>query len=88
MRRKLRAETFDEGAVVERCFVCGQEFQYGPRRYAGKFIPRYQILACEVCYGAAWDGWGPGAEAKILTHLEAKGIPVPPRNDKGWLPRD
>jgi hypothetical protein len=43
---------------------------------------------CTGCFQAAWDGWGPSAEAKIIKHLAEQGIPVPPRNTKGWLPRD
>ncbi len=39
VRDKLRAETFDEDALVVPCFVCGRTFQHGPHRY-GRFITR------------------------------------------------
>jgi hypothetical protein len=87
MHRKLQAKTFDEGAVVERCFACGGDYQHSHHRY-GQFIARYQIGVCSGCYRPNSDGWGPMAEAKIPGHLEAKGIAVPSGNEKGWLPRE
>lgn len=87
MRKELQAEAFDEGALVVLCSICGGKFQHGPHRY-GQFIARYQMEICTPCFQAAWDGWGPSAEAKIIKHLAERGIPVPPRNAKGWLPRD
>lgn len=87
VRRKLRAETFDEGAIIRQCFACGSSFQHGRHRY-GQFIARYQIEVCGICYQAHVDGWAPHVEARIIKHLEGSGIPVPPLNAKGLLPRD
>ncbi len=70
------------------CELCGRPYQMGPHRYDGKRIPRYDISVCGSCYKTNWDGWGPKAESPILAHLERKGLPIPPRNEKGWLPRD
>jgi hypothetical protein len=69
------------------CFTCGNQFQFGPHRYDGENIPRYQICGCRTCYAASWDGWGPHHEQRVLAHLEKKGLPIPERNEKGWLPR-
>lgn len=70
------------------CAICGQKHQMGPHRYDGQFVPRYQVQVCRICYSANWDGWGPEAEEILVPHLKAKGLPIPPRNAKGWLPRD
>jgi len=41
-----------------------------------------------TCWEANWDGWAPHLEAKVTARLKAKGLPLPARNAKGWLPRD
>jgi hypothetical protein len=74
--------------VIYRCEVCGQEFQYGPYVYNGKFIPAYQIMVCSGCYASNWDGWAPQFEAAVKRKLTEEGLPIPARNPKGWLPRD
>jgi hypothetical protein len=74
--------------VMIPCDLCGTKFQTGPHRYDGKWIRRYQLSVCMPCYEGNWDGWGPIAEAKLLPHLRSKGIDVPERNLKGWIPRD
>jgi hypothetical protein len=72
---------------MAKCEMCGSEFRYGPRRYEGKFIPRNQLMVCRTCWDGNWGGWNPRFEAKLIAHLQAKGLPVPERNDKGWFPR-
>ncbi len=56
--------------------------------YEGKKISRYHLSVCKLCYDGNWDGWTPHYEGKILSHLEAKGLPIPERNENGLLPRD
>lgn len=73
---------------MSRCFLCENEYQMGPHMYEGKFISRYQFGVCMSCYNRNWDGWAPHHEGKILSHLRSKGLHVPKRNSKGWLPRD
>lgn len=85
---KRRTHSPDPNAVMVRCFIHGGDFQFGPHRYAGKHIPRYQITVCETCYQANWDGWAPHYEARILGHLATQGLPVPERNTDGLLPRE
>jgi hypothetical protein len=60
----------------------------GQGRYEGRFLSRYQINVCDSCYSGNWDGWSPHFELKILKILEEKGISLPQRNEKGFLPRD
>lgn len=78
----------DPKVIFYRCEVCGQEFQYGPHVYNGKFIPTYQIMVCSGCYAGNWDGWAPQFEAAVTRKLTEEGLPIPARNPKGWLPRD
>lgn len=70
------------------CGLCGSKFQFGRHIYDGKHIARYQIDVCSMCYAGNKDGWGPASEPRILELLETKGIPIPDRNELGWLPRD
>jgi hypothetical protein len=72
--------------IMMQCHVCGGEFQFGPHRYDGKFIPGYKIHACRICYAGNWDGWNPDYEERLVEHLNEKGIPIPERNAKGWYP--
>ena len=73
---------------MNQCFMCGRDFQFGPHIYRGKGIPRYNISVCDTCYEGNWDGWAPECEKKLVEHLEKDGLPIPERNEKGWLPRD
>jgi hypothetical protein len=78
----------DDVRFMKTCSLCNMPYQYGPHRYDGKHIPRYDLDVCTGCYKANEDGWSPAHEKKILKHLEEKGLPRPERNEKGWLPRD
>jgi hypothetical protein len=70
------------------CFVCAKELQMGFDRWDGTFVPRYAITVCAACYQNHWDGWAPDLEERLIQHLRSKGLPIPDRNDRGWLPRD
>ena len=74
--------------LMLNCPLCHTEFQFGPHRYDGKHIPRYDMTVCHTCYSANWDGWAPHLEKFIESHLASKKIPLPSRNSKGWYPRD
>ncbi len=74
--------------VMIDCFTCGTSFQFGAHTYDGKVIPRYQISVCSACYSGNWDGWNPRLDEKLIAHLTSQGLPIPERNEKGWLPRD
>ncbi|OYQ37024.1 hypothetical protein CHU93_00700 [Sandarakinorhabdus cyanobacteriorum] len=78
----------DEYQVKQSCFCCGASFAFGMNAYHGRHISRYRITVCDTCYMANWDGWAPHLEQKIVAHAQAKGIELPHRNSKGWLPRD
>jgi hypothetical protein len=73
---------------AQHCDICGSEFQYGPHKYNGKYIARYQITVCMPCWESNWDGWAPGNEERLIAHLQKMGLPIPERNSKGWLPRE
>lgn len=71
-----------------RCDTCGGQFQFGPHIYDGKHIDAYGITVCMGCYRGNWDGWAPHYEPVITRNLKEHGLPLPKRNEKGWLPRD
>lgn len=68
--------------------MCGRKFQFGPHKYDGKYIPRYDIEVCMICHKGNWDGWAPDCEKKLINYLTKKGKEIPERNKEGWLPRD
>lgn len=70
------------------CFFCDTSFQTSDHIYRGKHIAQYQIDVCEGCYTGNWDGWAPHFEGRLVSHLKEKGLPIPDRNEKEWLPRD
>jgi hypothetical protein len=74
--------------ITYNCFLCSSPFTFGPHRYDGKYIKYYQIMICNTCKSASWDGLAPHDEQKIKAHLEKLGLDLPERNEKGWLPID
>jgi len=73
--------------IIQACDLCGSSYQHGPHRYEGHKSYLYEIMVCDSCWQSNWDGWGPEFEKKLLSLLEDKGLPVPERNEKGYLPR-
>lgn len=74
--------------LMFKCDVCGMSYQHGLHRYEGHRLQLYgDLFCCDSCWRANWDGWAPHYEAALLAHLKQKGLPVPKRNAKGWLPR-
>jgi len=72
-----------------KCDVCGGSYQHGPHRYEGHRLNLYGgIFACDTCWQNNHDGWAPHYEKTLLTHLKEKGLSVPQRNAKGFLPRE
>ena len=76
------------GKFIYQCDLCGSEYQFGPHKYDGKYIRRYELNVCKSCYDGNWEGWGPHCEERLIAHLKQKNIPIPEKNAKGWLPRD
>lgn len=78
----------DDEKLFETCFFCGRRFQMGPNRNDGKWLGHFEISVCRQCYKGNWDGWAPHYEAKLVPHLQSKGIRLPARNEAGFLCRD
>lgn len=62
--------------------------KFGLSHYEGKWIKGYQLLVCRSCWNVNWDGYGPFHEALLTKHLNDLAIAIPPRNQKGWIPRE
>lgn len=70
------------------CHICGSKYQHGPHICQGHRLELYgDIICCDTCWKGNWDGWNQDRELTLLNHLKAKGLPIPPRNSKGFLPR-
>ena len=71
------------------CPICGNSFQNGPQRYEDHRLHLYgDLYCCNTCWELNWDGWGPAREETVLRHLKEHNLPIPERNEKGWLPRN
>ena len=84
----LKPMSLHSARIIERCDLCGAEFQYGPVAYFGTYVPEYEVMACNRCYAANWKGWAPDLEERVTRNLKAKGLRIPERNSQGLLPRD
>lgn len=73
---------------IVTCLLCDREFQMGPNIYGGHWVPRYKMHVCSTCYLGNHDGYANPHEPQILAHLEANQLDTPPRNPRGYLPRD
>lgn len=71
------------------CDICGDQYQHGPNLYEGHRLELYgDIFCCDICWQGNWDGWAPHHEAVILKNLKEKKLPIPARNEQGFLPRN
>ena len=71
-----------------KCNICGATHYQGKGVYPLRKVSGYGLFCCDTCYEGNWDGWNPRLEAKLLDHLKKIGVNPPPRNGKGWLPRE
>ena len=65
-----------------KCDMCDRLFQFGPGRYKGKYIERYEMILCNSCFKSNWDGFPPGLEAQFIAHMKSKDIALPERNNR------
>lgn len=52
------------------------------------FVETYQIWVCKRCYRANTDGWSIRCERVLVEHMRRIKMPLPRRNQSGWLPRE
>ena len=71
-----------------KCDICEGTFYQGQGYYPLRKVNGYGLFCCSTCYDGNWDGWNPHHEKKLLKWLNENGITPPPRNEKGWLPRE
>ncbi|MFO8008329.1 MAG: hypothetical protein R6V05_11415 [Candidatus Brocadiia bacterium] len=79
----------DPDKFIFTCDLCGSKFQHGLHRYEGHRLDLYgDLWCCSFCWEGNWDGWNAHYEGFLIAHLKKKGLPIPERNEKGWLPRN
>ena len=69
-----------------KCDLCSRMFQFGPHKYDGKYLRKYEMSVCQGCLNSHHDGVGPSHEKQFTDHLITKNIKLPDRNAKGWYP--
>ena len=74
----------DKSAIKFPCLLCGRSFGFGEHRYDGRRIQAWDIMVCNTCYGANWDGIVPGSYPRLDSHFKANGI-SPQYNAKGYI---
>lgn len=70
------------------CDFCGMPHYEGKGYYPLRQLSGYGLFCCTPCYEGNWDGWNSMYEPILLAQLNKLGIEPPPRNEKGWLPRE
>ena len=81
----LRRRADEEPVNLFPCFLCRQQFQFGPHRYAGRGVPKWGIRICEPCDKANHDGVVVEYHPELVRHLVDRGVEIR-LNDRGWLP--
>ena len=71
-----------------KCDFCGGIHYQGMGVYPLRKVSGYGLFCCGICYAGNHDGWNPRYEAMLFEHLNKIGVNPPPRNEKGWLPRE
>jgi hypothetical protein len=69
---------------METCFLCRDEFQFGPHVYGGKWIRAWGTSVCGGCVSGSHDGMVPRTVPHLLDHLKARAI-EPQYNASGWI---
>jgi len=84
VRKSLRKSQNLASRFTIPCFLCGNHFQFGPHAYHGRRIPDWDIMVCNTCYNANWDGIVPNSYPRLMPYLESLGFNVQ-LNKKGWI---
>ena len=74
----------DREITAARCDVCGNWIPLPKLQHNST----YDIMVCPICHDTNEAGWAPVREGAVTQRLIEQGLPLPPRNDRGWLPRE
>jgi hypothetical protein len=74
----------EQHRITYSCFLCCTEFQYGPHIYDGSYVKAWDIMTCNRCRRANWDGILPGSFPQLEKHFRERGL-QPEMNAKGWI---
>lgn len=68
----------------EQCFFCGSSFHYGPHKWHGEYVSKYNLLICHTCQNSNHDGLRHDWEDRFESHLKAEMKPLPEKNLEGY----
>jgi hypothetical protein len=86
--------TFDLSEVIrdamvqlptEMCFFCKRVFAFGGDQSDGEYLQQLNLGICRWCRSSNEGGLNPHYEKRLLPYLWAKKLPIPSRNEKGFL---
>lgn len=68
------------------CDLCGTfDLGFSFENMRGRIF-ELDLLCCRRCLKAlTWEGLSVGQERAFVKHMRARGLPLPPRNEQGWL---
>jgi hypothetical protein len=69
-------QTIDGVRNLIACDLCGDEFQFGPHRYAGRKVVAWNVMICEMCDSMNHDGLDPGRHVILMRRLKEGGTPL------------
>jgi hypothetical protein len=74
----MRVERTDDGfknmIACGLCGLCGQEFQFGPHRYAGRKVVVWNVIVCDTCDSMNHDGLDPHQHRELMARLKDEGV--------------
>jgi hypothetical protein len=77
-------QTKDGFKTLCECFLCSNEFQFGPHIYNGHRIPRWDVLLCSMCIKTNWEGVVPATRPHLVPYLKSRQLSVK-LNARGWI---
>lgn len=66
------------------CFICRQQFQFGPHIGAGRWITPWRLYLCRLCISSNHDGIVIECHKGLDRHLAEQGVEIR-LNARGWL---
>ena len=64
----------------EACDFCGNDYKCSNGNYEGKYISKFELKLCRICFSGSHDGVPPLYEDKFVSLCKERGKDLPQRN--------